>query len=65
MNDNDNFTPTLMVLLVTAFVVPIFFAQGYSVGEKSARKETISYCVEKPADCKIKYDFYKLENPHK
>lgn len=60
MNDN-NITP-LIVLFGIAFVVALSFAQGYSMGEASAKKETIVYCAEKPADCKIKYDFYKLEN---
>lgn len=60
MNDN-NITP-LIVLFGIAFVVALSFAQGYSMGETSAKKETIVYCVEQPSSCKVKYDYYKLEN---
>lgn len=38
---------------------------GYIVGNvdgwSSATKETINFCVEKPKECKVKYEFYKLE----
>ncbi|UYA57556.1 hypothetical protein SCREM1_99 [Synechococcus phage S-CREM1] len=61
MNDDNDITP-LIVLLAVAFVVTISVAQGYSMGESSARRETISYCVEQPTACKTKYDYYKLEN---
>jgi len=60
MNDTD-ITP-LIVLIGIAFVVCLSLAQGYSMGETEARKETISYCVEQPSACKTKYDYYKLEN---
>jgi F0F1-type ATP synthase assembly protein I len=31
------------------------------VGRRTT-KETINLCVEKPKECKVKYDFYQLEN---
>lgn len=34
-----------------------------TVTERSAtEKKTIMYCIEKPSACKVKYDYYKLEN---
>ena len=59
MNDNDDFFPFLIIFLLVA---GLSFMFGFNTGETSTKRETISYCVEKPADCKIKYDFYKLEN---
>ena len=38
---------------------------GYIIGRDDAgrrtTKETINLCVEKPKECKVKYDFYQLE----
>jgi len=38
---------------------------GYIVGlvdiGPRTTKETINLCVEKPKECKVKYDFYQLE----
>lgn len=62
MND-DNFS--IFVLLPLGLCAVVLFtgiSLGQYDGEKRATKETIIYCVEKPADCKIKYDYYMLEN---
>ena len=62
MND-DNFT--IVVLLPLGLCAVVLFTGiclGQYNGKKEATKETIIYCVEKPADCKTKYDSYKLEN---
>jgi hypothetical protein len=44
----------------------LFFFLGLVAGTSSARGEaeeqTVVYCMEQPADCKTKYDYYKLEN---
>jgi hypothetical protein len=38
---------------------------GYCIGNvdgiSTATKDTINLCVEKPKECKVKYDFYQLE----
>ena len=62
MTEND-FTPIFIILGCTAF---LGFVLGLTTGTSTARGETeektIVYCIEQPKDCKIKYDYYKLEN---
>jgi hypothetical protein len=38
----------------------LLFADGQ--GYKKGVNETLVLCMEKPKDCKIKYDYLKLEN---
>lgn len=60
---NDDFTP---IFIVTSCCLVLGFAMGAVVGTISARGETeektIVYCMEQPSACKVKYDYYKLEN---
>ena len=45
-------------------ILAIFFVGygiGFTMGEQFTQKETINFCVEKPADCKTKYDYFKIE----
>ena len=58
MND-DNFI--IFVLLPLGLCAAVFLA-GIAVGQSDGENRGIIYCVEKPADCKVKYDYYKLEN---
>jgi hypothetical protein len=59
----EDFTPILILVGCTAV---LFLVIGLTTGTVTARGETeeqtVVYCVEKPADCKTKYDYYKLEN---
>lgn len=61
MND-DIFTDILILLGYTAV---IFLVLGFTTGTETARQETeektVVYCIEKPADCKVKYEVYKLQ----
>ena len=61
MYNDDDSTPSFFILIG---ILSVFFvgAIGFSMGEQFSQQETINFCVEKPADCKIKYDYYKLEN---
>ena len=59
MNDND-ITP-LVYLFIIGIVAIVSITHGFGMGEASAQRETISYCVEQPIACKTKYDDYKLE----
>lgn len=34
-------------------------------GYQEATKSTTIFCVEKPKECKIRYDYYKLEDKTK
>ena len=62
MNDDNFIIFVLLPLGLCAVVFLAGIAVGQSDGENRGSKETIIYCVEKPADCKVKYDYYKLEN---
>jgi hypothetical protein len=71
-NDND-FVPTVIGTLSAIVTLCGFFAMGYSVGEKSGtgtgrvegKNEGIVFCVEKPQDCKISYQYLKLQENQK
>ena len=60
---DDDFTPILILLGCTAVM---FFVLGLTTGTSTARRETeeqaVVYCVEQPTACKVKYDYFKLEN---
>lgn len=61
MEDND-FFPFLVLLVATAGLSILFgFITGETAATKSVTKKTIKMCVEKPADCKTTYDYFKIE----
>lgn len=60
MKNDSSLSFFIFIAIIALF--GIGYVIGYDLGEQFAQKETIVYCVEKPADCKIKYDFYKLED---
>ena len=59
----EDYTPILIALGCGAVLV---FVLGLTIGTVNARGETeektIGYCIEQPSACKVKYDYYKLEN---
>ena len=57
---NDDSTPTFFILIVILAIFGLGYIIGFTMGEQFAQKETINFCVEKPADCKTKYDYFKL-----
>jgi hypothetical protein len=60
---NNNFTPILVLLIAIGV---IFFLLGGMIGEitslQKTEEQTVVYCMEQPSACKVKYEFYKLEN---
>jgi hypothetical protein len=52
-----------VVGILIAFIALFFigYGLGFTMGDQFSQHETINFCVEKPADCKIKYDYFKLE----
>jgi hypothetical protein len=46
--------------IFATIILGITFALGYNVGSQNAERDTIKYCIEQQAKCKIKYDFIKL-----
>jgi mannose/fructose/N-acetylgalactosamine-specific phosphotransferase system component IID len=64
MGNNDDFLGFILFLAfgaVTLFVLVKLSDIGYEKGVK----ETTIFCVEKPQDCKIKYDYIKLQEKQK
>ena len=57
---NDDNTPTLFILIAIIAIFGLGYIFGFTMGEQFSQKETINFCVEKPAECKMKYDYFKL-----
>ena len=47
------------IVIPFTFMGMLVFADGQ--GYKKGVNETLVLCIEKPQDCKIKYDYLKLE----
>lgn len=57
---NDDSTPTFFILIVILAIFGLGYVFGFTMGEQFSQNETINFCVEKPDDCKTKYDYFKL-----
>jgi len=66
MNNNNEFT-LIGLTFIVAIIGSLFIGTVYGIelGEKSAIRETVKTCVEKPQECKIMYEFYKLSESKK
>lgn len=58
---NDDNMPPLFIFIVNVAMFIGGYVCGFSMGEQFSQHETINFCVEKPVDCKTKYDYFKLE----
>jgi hypothetical protein len=48
--------------ILTTIVVSLFtLAIGFSAGDKVATAITVKMCIEKPAQCKIIYDYNNIK----
>ena len=56
---DDFFGIVILFALVASFMGMLLLADGQ--GYKKGVNETLVLCMEKPTDCKIKYDYLKLE----
>lgn len=58
---------TILMLLSSSLLIGAYtWDWGYEYGKKEERQKVIVLCNEKPTDCKIEYEFYKLqENQNK
>ena len=64
MNNDNEFLGFILPLALVA--VTIFVAVKLSdIGYEKGVKETAILCIEKPQDCKIKYDYIKLQEKQK
>ena len=59
MTDNDWVTPVFVLWICT---LGVSYAMGFTMGEQFGGNQGIVYCIEKQKECKIKYDYLKLEN---
>lgn len=64
MHDDDN-SISLFILIVIFAIFGAGYVIGFTMGEQFSQHETINFCVEKPVDCKTKYDYFKLEENQK
>jgi len=62
MSNDYRIGPVLLLGLIVMFGCFLFGSNnGYNVG----RVETIKYCIEKQSDCKLEYDYLKLQEKNK
>jgi hypothetical protein len=61
MYNDDDGTPSFFILIAIIAIFFVGYGIGFTMGEQFSQHETINFCVEKPADCKTKYDYFKLE----
>jgi hypothetical protein len=66
MND-DNVVGGLLVAFFAVVGVMFLLGSrfGFDDGVVEGKNEGIVYCVEKPKDCKIAYDYLKLQENQK
>jgi hypothetical protein len=66
MNDDNVFGGLLLAVFAT---VGVFFLLGsrfgFDDGLEKGKNEGIVYCIEKPKECKIQYDYLKLQENQK
>ncbi len=63
-NHNDGWASVIVLFVLVASLMGMFLIadeQGYKKGVN----ETLVMCMEKPTDCKIKYDYLKLQENQK
>jgi hypothetical protein len=61
-NDNDKSIFILFLILVPALLI---FVAGSLLGYDNGKNTTIKYCIEQPKECKIQYDYLKLQENQK
>ena len=49
-------------IIFGSIVLGVFLGIVVATERSAAEKKTIMYCIEQPSACKVKYDYYKLEN---
>ena len=62
-NDDNLWGLILLFVFCSSLVGMLLYVDGQ--GYKKGVNETLVLCMEKPADCKIKYDYLKLQENQK
>jgi hypothetical protein len=68
MYDNNAIEGILFAIFASAAVGGIIISStslGFDEGAKKGRDDGIIFCMEKPKECKIKYDYLKLQENQK
>jgi hypothetical protein len=61
-NDLDDFFgPLLIVFALLIFGASCMDSEGYNRGKET----TIKHCIEKQSECKLEYDYLKLQEKNK
>jgi len=50
----------IIAILILILSLPATYLLGGDIGLTQGRNEAIIYCIEKPKECKIQYDYLKL-----
>jgi hypothetical protein len=62
MGDNDWYAPAFLAVFLTLGVTLLMgHSLGYDTGLRVGKNETVTLCVEKPKECKVIYDYLKLQ----
>jgi hypothetical protein len=64
MYDNNAIEGILLAIFASTVVGVISIniaSMNFDEGAKKGKNEGIVYCIEKPKECKIKYDYLKLQ----
>jgi hypothetical protein len=67
MNNNDDVVGGLLVAFLGVVGVMFLLGSwfGFDDGKDKGKNEGIVYCVEKPKECKISYEYIKLQENQK
>ncbi len=66
MNDDNVFGGLLLALFAVVGAMFLLSSRfGFDDGMVKGKNEGIVYCVEKPKECKISYDYLKLQENQK
>ena len=58
MSTDDLIVPVFFSICSIALGVYLF---GHNMGYNHGKETAIKYCIEKPAECKLEYDYLKLQ----
>ncbi len=65
MIDDNLIGGILLGVLALSAVFLVGTRIGFDEGMEKGKNEGIEYCIEKPKECKIQYDYLKLQENQK
>lgn len=61
MTGNTIFGGLLLLFMICMGTFALVHGKGYDKGVRVTRTETITFCIERPKDCRLEYDFNKMK----